>query len=941
MRLGLKTSAVFTLGLVIIGGVGIQSYLGIQRVTQTNQWVTHTHQVLENLEHVLSALKDAETGQRGFVLTGDEHYLEPYNEAAPVIKKDIDTVATLTANNPDQKPDIQQLRKLSGDKLDELQETIKLRRESGMEAALPAIRSDRGKKVMDEIRKLLDGMEGRERQLLDRRNQAASEVTSRSMQTLALGVLLSLLVLGVAAVVVTRTMRLADQGPMSKDSGRKWPKIAIRYAFAVAMVALAAGVRWWFPSLGDRAPYIAWYPAVILVATIAGGGPGILATILSALAADYWFIPPYGQFSILNGDDAVALGILTGTGIFVSALAERLHRARYAEAVSATQERELALMNMAQVMVKGLDHRIIRWSEGNRRLYGFDTKESVGHLTHELLQTHFAYPLEQLYGELLKNGYWGGEVTRRTKDGRQLSVSILWTLRRGEKGVPPAILEVSTDITERKQAEAAVARLAAIVESSDDAIISKNIDGAILTWNIGAERIFGYRPEEIVGQPITRLLPPDRIGEEDEIMQRIKRSEHVEHFETVRLAKDGRRVDVSVTISPVKNNAGTVIGASKIIRDITEQKRAQKVLREQATLLTLAHDAIIVRDPADKVVFWNHGAEETYGWTPDEAVGQVIHDLLKTRFPKPLAEINADLAPTGRWEGELTHTRKDGQEIMVTSRWSMQKDEAGRRASTLEINRDITDRKRIEEALRQAAAELARSNEDLAQFASIASHDLQEPLRMIGSFLKIINEKYAQQLDDKAREYIGFAVDGAHRMSQLISDLLAYSRVGRQGKGFVETDMEAMLAHALLNLQISIGEAQAAITHDPLPTVKAETGMIVQLFQNLIGNAIKYRAKDTKPEIHVGAKREERGWQFWVRDNGIGIKAEDRDRVFMIFQRLHTRQEYSGTGIGLAICKRIIEYHGGRIWVESTPGEGSTFFFAIPDRQPGLVMAAA
>jgi PAS domain S-box-containing protein len=454
MKIGVRITIAFVLGLLIIGAVGIQSYLGIQQLTERNRWVMQTHEVLENLERVLSVLKDAETGQRGFVLTGEDRYLEPYNAAAGEIVKDIDSVTSLTKDNPEQQKSLQQLQKLSRDKLDELQETIKLRREAGLEAALPVIRSDRGKRIMDEIRVLIDQMAARERRLLDARNRAAGEVARRSMLTLGFGVLLSLGILGGAAVIIIRTMQLADRGTLPGGAGRKWPRIAIRYAFAVVVVALVTGLRSWLVRFFGPMPlFVTWYPAVLLVATIAGGGPGVVATLLSAMAADYWFIEPLGQFGIGEANEAVAMGIFTGTGIFLSILAERLRRARWAEAVSVTQERELALLNMANLMTLDLDHRIVHWREGNRRLYGFNAQEAQGQLTFELLQTHLPQPLEQIHSELLETGHWEGEATRRSKDGTQLSLAILWAMRRDERGKPLAILEVSTDITRQKIAE--------------------------------------------------------------------------------------------------------------------------------------------------------------------------------------------------------------------------------------------------------------------------------------------------------------------------------------------------------------------------------------------------------------------------------------------------------------------------------------------------------
>ena len=290
--------------------------------------------------------------------------------------------------------------------------------------------------------------------MLDARNRAAGEVARQSMQMLGFGVLLSLAILGIAAVIVIRTIRLADRRMRLGGAGRKWPGIAVQYAFAVAVVAVALWLKGWLErNVGPVPLFVTLYPAVLLVATIAGGGPGILATVLSALAADYWFIEPIGQFGIARGYDAVALGIFAGTGIFLSLLAERLRRARRAEAVSAAQEQELALLNMGNLMALDMDHRIFRWSEGNRRLYGFDAQEARGKLTSELLQTHFDRPLEQIHSDLLRTGQWEGEATRRSKDGTQMSLALLRVLRRDERGRPLDILEVSTDITRQKAAE--------------------------------------------------------------------------------------------------------------------------------------------------------------------------------------------------------------------------------------------------------------------------------------------------------------------------------------------------------------------------------------------------------------------------------------------------------------------------------------------------------
>jgi DNA-binding LacI/PurR family transcriptional regulator/signal transduction histidine kinase len=239
--------------------------------------------------------------------------------------------------------------------------------------------------------------------------------------------------------------------------------------------------------------------------------------------------------------------------------------------------------------------------------------------------------------------------------------------------------------------------------------------------------------------------------------------------------------------------------------------------------------------------------------------------------------------------------------------------------------------RQAEEALTRQAQELARSNFDLQHFAYVASHDLQEPLRMVTSYLQLIERRYKGRLDEDADEFIGFAVDGAERMQTLINDLLQYSRVATHGKPFALTDCSAVLDHALANLKVTIEESGAVVTHDSLPTVLADDVQLTQLLQNLIGNAIKFHKPDTPPQVHVGVARKDGEWLFSVQDNGISIAPEHFERIFMIFQRLHTQEEYEGTGIGLAVCKRIVERHGGRIWVESEPGKGSTFYFTITE----------
>jgi signal transduction histidine kinase len=299
--------------------------------------------------------------------------------------------------------------------------------------------------------------------------------------------------------------------------------------------------------------------------------------------------------------------------------------------------------------------------------------------------------------------------------------------------------------------------------------------------------------------------------------------------------------------------------------------------------------------------------------------------LLARAITRPVQQLVTATAEFGRgnlaYRLDLSQTDELGQLVIAFNTMAAQRqrmeDELRRAHDELELR------------VQERTAELARSNQDLEQFAYVASHDLQEPLRMVASYLQLLERRYRDQLDAEALEFIDYAVDGARRMKTLINDLLAYSRVGTQGKPFAPTECNVVLEQSLLNLEQAITENQAVITHDELPTVLADESQLVQLFQNLLSNALKFR-NDTPPRIHVGVRRSNGEWTFWVQDNGIGFDPQFAERIFVIFQRLHGRQDYPGTGIGLAICKKIVERHRGRIWVESQPERGATVYFTLP-----------
>ncbi len=448
--------------------------------------------------------------------------------------------------------------------------------------------------------------------------------------------------------------------------------------------------------------------------------------------------------------------------------------------------------------------------------------------------------------------------------------------------------------------------------------------------NAQVEKLFGYSPVELLGQPIETLIPERlrdaHVGHRLHYHQAPRRRAMDAGLELCGRHKDGREFPVDVMLSPLETGQRTLV--LSIIRNLAGRDTGESLRFHLAALVNSSSDAIIGEMLDGTITSWNKSAERIFGYSADEAIGKPIAMLLP-----PGTEEESDIL--GRLKREEISTydavrrRKDGRNISVSVTISPIFDTLGNLVGASKVARDFTERKRAEEELARRAEELARSNAELQQFAYVASHDLQEPLRMVASFTQLLAERYRGKLDPDADEFIGYAVDGARRMQVLVNDLLEYSHVGTRAREFAAVDCERTLKTVLANLQKSLEETGGEVTHDPLPPVKGDRTQLVQVFQNLVGNALKFHGSEP-PRVHISAEQIQGEWRFSVRDNGIGIDLKYAERIFLLFQRLHTRAEYSGTGMGLAITKKIVERHGGRIWLESEPGKGSTFYFSLP-----------
>ncbi len=590
------------------------------------------------------------------------------------------------------------------------------------------------------------------------------------------------------------------------------------------------------------------------------------------------------------------------------------------------------------IIATGLDLSVTEWNKAAEKIYGYTREEIIGKPATEFIHSMLPTPAarEEARVQIKSTGVWGGELTQSTQRRKDMTILCSSSLLKNVEGEPIGYLGINRDVTDMKKMEKELheseMRYQLLVnEVVDYSIITLDPQGTILTWNKGAEKIKGYKEEEIIGKHFSVFYSEkDKANGIPGLLLNEALKQGKVSYAAWRVKKDGTLFWADVVLTELVDEKKNSKGFVKITRDLSERRKTEEQLREMEERFNRAFHSspagiTLIGLSTGKYIDTNESFLSMIGYTREEVIG---HTSLEIAIVD--AEVRAamlkEIASAGSLKNkEFIYRKKSG--ATGNALFSTEIIVVNNEQCLLSILYDISDRKQTELNLESKTTELMRSNADLEQFAYVASHDLQEPLRMVTSYVQLLENRYKDKLDQDAVDFINYAVDGATRMQILIYSLLEYSRVNNTSP-FKQVNMDTVLSESLNGLQIALQESRAKINRGPLPVVEGDSVLLGQLIFNLIANAIKFKSE--KPlEVSIEAKKLKDKYLFSVRDNGIGIQAEYLEKIFVIFQRLHTKDRYTGTGIGLAICKKIVEKHEGKIWVESEINKGSTFYFTI------------
>ena len=635
------------------------------------------------------------------------------------------------------------------------------------------------------------------------------------------------------------------------------------------------------------------------------------------------------------------------------------------------EQRRLLIQSVKDYAIFMLDPTgtIISWNEGARRIKGYTEAEITGKhfsIFYTAADRESDKPRRELQ-VAIASGTYEEEGWRIRKDGTMFWANVVITAIHNSAGAHIGFSKVTRDLTWRREAERALreseARARLLVESVKDyGIFMLDPDGIIISWNEGVKKIKGYAAYEVIGKHFSMLYPPEAVAADRPAIElRITKATGKYEEEGWRMRKDGSRFWANVVITAIFSHDNELIGFSKVTHDLTERREIEESLRrneERYRLLVgqVKDYGIFMLDEKGRIVSWNEGAKWISGFDASDVLQKyfsIFYPPTDIENDKPARELRI-AREYGKYEDEGWRLRKDGSVFWASVVITAIQNEAGSLIGFAKVTRDLTERRKFEQSLREseersrnlaeethrANTMLAYTNLELEQFTSIVSHDLQEPLRTVKSFLTLVDSRFPEDVPEALKTYIGKSIDATDRMRELILNLLQYTQVSRQEIVSESIRVEELIGIVLLNLKGSVESCGASVTlENGLSIVQGDRTQLQQLIQNLVGNALKFNAGKT-PQVKIRTRQQNGEYVFSVSDNGIGIAPENHHKVFEVFKRLSSEKKYQGTGIGLSICKKIVERHQGKIWIESDIGAGATFHFTLPAQSTGHTFTA-
>jgi PAS domain S-box-containing protein len=1019
----------FVLAIAVVISIAVYSYFDWEELRRSNHDVEQTRLIVDRADGILSALKDAETGQRGFLLTGKRQYLEPYNRALSVIPTRMDELTEAVSGQRRQLDKVSALRPLVDDKLAESKLTIELRQTKGPEAALEVVLSDQGIQLMEQIREYCAEIKTAEYERLRERSAVAQSSANRTRLVSTLGSLLLLILFGVAAVLVNRgTSRREELIRIVQEKERESRRAGDLLSVTLASIGdavittdasgkitfmneLAQKLTGWRQAEAAGAYLDDVFRIINEDARKPAESPVARALRDGAVAglANHTILIAKNGTEVAIDDSAAPIWDrdrkMVGVVLVFRGVAERREAEKALERSrrEAEEARDLLQTTLASigdaVIATDAEARVTFMNPIAERLTGWKRGDAarlpvnqVFAVLHEDTLQRVDNPLERSLREGAATGLQSRSVLR-TKEGGTIAIDDSAAPIRSRNGGVIGGVIVFRDITARRQAERALEeseqRFRSTFANAPIGMVITDIDAHVLQINQAASDITGYTAEELSRISFLSLTHPEEMANNRRLFEQLRNGDvpsYVLEKRIVRQNKEGLWVRSSVTL--LLDEISGTIQVISLLEDISVRKQAEIALARQTKLAALGADvggaltrieqlpaalqhctaAVVNHLQMALVRVWTidqsggflelqatagiDGAPAGAGARIPIGIGK-IGVIARERRPYMTNQIIGDpMVADQKWAAEHGMVAFAGYPLVVEnqlvgvmgmfSRQPVPPDTldaldsavnsiamAIERARVQEQRQELLAREReAREQLERSARDLSRSNEDLRRFADAASHDLRSPLRTVNGMAGLLKKRYRDRLDPEADKLLGMIAGGIARMDTLISDLLAFSKVSDVQMRPEKISLDDTVKGALVNLGAAIEESGAMITADPLPPVTAHQSLVAQVFQNLISNAIKYR-NEQRIEIHIGVQRLASECVVSVKDNGIGIDQQHLTEVFDAFKRLHGN-EYPGSGIGLATCKRIIDRYGGQIWVESTPGEGSTFFFTLP-----------